>query len=766
MNEFDEIFGKQYGVGITRGFNGEVQFYKGGKTLSGEEHNKLLSNYSKGITKAKDQKTRQGVMGIVQALDPSGVSNYQDTYRTLKSDAPIQEKLFSVVGALPMLGKLETPMKLSKGTLKGEKALSKIEKASKMLDKITPRTALDTRFEGLTQKAYNKLYPKATQGFVSANRLAREDKLNLLFSASNVSNKVGDLMNVGEAGSNLYDSYVLSKQMQDMKNKKKKFAYGGSALNIDSPSQDLAKMRRVTEEARYETMNDPTVAGLRGLGTTLMNTGFSMVSQGMAGQGDMDGVGGFFQDNLGDIKNMSGLIGASSSFATGGTIPANLEGGEVVETPAGEPFELSGPSHAEGGIDMNLPHGTDIYSKRIKVNGETMADRKNMRERQLDKFQKLFDKNPLDNTLKNTLSRVKANMQTLDDKDMMIQNILHKAHNSDIRAFGGTLDEEDESDDNYLYDDEDELYDESYIDEDEDIEDAYEEEFAVGGTIPGYYDEGDDEDLINKYPTMSNRGMNNTYLDSQGDLTPLTRPNSGIQPIDIPNRNPMINDTNSNRGSSILGNIMGNMSLGDMIGMGGQLYGAFSGRANTLANRRGDTPNINPYRDYGAKGLELARQARQGLDYNRDQTLADLERSRNSMLGRARNSARGINTLRALNLVTDQSVNNSRAKVYSDYNSKLSNMLLGEANMQNQIDERRMSEEYTRDMNDRRDRDNFFSQIRQDNQSIAEGIQRFGKNLNTGKERDMTSQALSALSKYFDVDITASGMTLTNKKKK
>lgn len=210
MNEYDNIFGQHFGVGITRGFSGEVQFFRNGKSLTGQEYNNMLFAYSSAMTKARKEKTYNGVKAIVQAIDPTGVTNYSDTYKTLKSNAPIQDKAFAVLGSLPMFGKLSGPTKLSKGGLKAEKALNSVEKLSKTLDKFTPRTKLDTKFEGLTQKVYDKIVPNSKAGFVAANKISKEDKLNLLFSTSNVVNKTGDLFNVGSAGMNLYDSYQLS----------------------------------------------------------------------------------------------------------------------------------------------------------------------------------------------------------------------------------------------------------------------------------------------------------------------------------------------------------------------------------------------------------------------------------------------------------------------------------------------------------------------------------------------------------------------------
>lgn len=160
--------------------------------------------------------------------------------------------------------------------------------------------------------------------------------------------------------------------------KNKKYAYGGTAMDVDSPYQSLSEIQRFKDDVLAETNNDPLVSGLKGMGSMMMNKGMSMVSSGMSQSGDMDGVGGFLQDNMSTINDITKFGMATQKFASGGTVtkPSEVEGQEVAEFPSGEVGQFRGPSHGEGGIPVNLPVGTDVYSKRVKVNGETMANRK------------------------------------------------------------------------------------------------------------------------------------------------------------------------------------------------------------------------------------------------------------------------------------------------------------------------------------------------------------------------------------------------------
>jgi hypothetical protein len=80
-----------------------------------------------------------------------------------------------------------------------------------------------------------------------------------------------------------------------------------------------------------------------------------------------------------------GQVANQYEDAQGGT-PAELEGapqgeqqGEVFQTPQGEMGQVNGPSHDQGGVDMNLPPETFVWSARLKSRqpqfaGKTFAE--------------------------------------------------------------------------------------------------------------------------------------------------------------------------------------------------------------------------------------------------------------------------------------------------------------------------------------------------------------------------------------------------------
>lgn len=496
------------------------------------------------------------------------------------------------------------------------------------------------------------------------------------------------------------------------KKKSNKFAYGGSPMDVESPMQTLFDIIKNSEESAIESSNDPTVAGMKMLGKGLKNTGVSIVGQGLSQSKDMDGLGGFLK------KNWSGISQGLNMFAFGGQVPSEIEGEEAVELPNGQVFEAQGPSHEQGGINMMLPGGSEVFSKRIKIDGVSIADRKKKREKKEFTLDELLKANKTDNLVKNSLKRTKENNAKEESLDSNIQKVVGSVLNPPA------------------------------------------EKFAYGGPTPSG----------NPLIDMIMQGMNGLQDNQYGGwgepesktsdiqevvITPNLKPNK-IKPAGVIMNNPTINNnpklltstvnntnpvTNKETDKSFnWSNLFDNFDVGDVgnaLALTGDVYSAFAPMQNTLKNRAGDTPNINAYKDYGKDGLAALDESRQYIDMMRDEALSDLELSRNGTINRNNNSARGINTLRALNLATDSMFNNTKSDIYNNTTAQMMQLLGQKAQMENEQDQMVMRGEESRDLADRMDRDTFFSQMAEDIATKGKGIQTLGKDINEIKQNDV-----------------------------
>ena len=488
---------------------------------------------------------------------------------------------------------------------------------------------------------------------------------------------------------------------------------------IESPDQAIADNNIRLSKAQQKAMSNPLTQGLDIFGNIAMQVGSSMMSKGIsAGEGeDGKGIAGFLNNNQNFISTLLGGLNAGASFATGGVAgnkQINAEGGEVVEMPGSSPKELQGPSHSQGGINMTVPSGTEIYSDRlVGADGKTMAERKKLREKQISKIEKLLQKNPNDSALKKTLEKIKQNNDFLDKQDLSQMQFV------------------------------------------KDLVDHTNKFWSGGITGPGGdEDEYEYGDLIDKY-SVHTKGMNKQF-DIWGDeeLKPLnTKSMDVILPdtsfnispeIDARIKNssvPQLNTTtNTQQKGFSLDNYLGGTTLGDMIGMGANLFGANAQMKNTLANRNATPLEQNWFKDYGKQALSKIQDQYGLLDDIRDNALSSLEKDRAGSISRNNASARSINTQRALNLATDAAINNNKSDLYSKFAQSMLGVKSQEAAQMDRNDQMRMTGEEKRAERELQNTDNFFNNMAKNISDKYRGIGETGKSLNKIKEREVTQK--------------------------
>ena len=203
-----------------------------------------------------------------------------------------------------------------------------------------------------------------------------------------------------------------------------------------------------------------------------------------------------------------------------------------------------------------------------------------------------------------------------------------------------------------------------------------------------------------------------------------------------------------------LGSLFGSITPGDVMGMYGNAYQADNIMKTIMENRNGDTPNINAFKDYGQDGLKKMDESKQYLKGQEANSLKDLELARTGAIKRGRNSARSVNSMRALDLATDMGINSEQSKIFSNTASGMMNILGQESQLENDQDRMVMTGEQGRDLADRQDRDNFYSQLITGQKNIGETISQTGKDFNAIKTRNVSNKLVNGLSDYFESDIS------------
>lgn len=526
---------------------------------------------------------------------------------------------------------------------------------------------------------------------------------------------------------------------------KGKYAFGGTAMYIESPEEAVERGNINQIKAQLKSYDESK--GLQQLGDFLNATGNSLATYGKGTNlwGGDESKPSITKDSISNYSGLDGQIKANYNmdlrqvgpgestidwgrfkpkYAFGGDVPIEAEGEEIIQEPNGNMYELEGASHENGGIDLNVPQGSQIYSKRLKgVDGKTMADRKAYREKQLAKLEKLVSLNPNDKVLKKTLEKTQADFAKQEADDMAYMN--------------------------YMQDNK--------------------QEFATGGTAKRILPLPEDDLIFNNirnynsptarlFPnveTLETQPINKTTLPG---ITTTTIPTyaknyTNSKPFEYNENKPIVDKEDSkNKGlSGLFGNINSPVTLGDAISLYGKYKAATDPERMTLLNRANDTPNQNFFRNYGKSGLDKIQEEKNLSDFMLNETLKHNTKSAEAQMVRNSENSRGINTLRAFNLATDINKANADNQAWIQNQQVKSNILQREGQLLNQIDQMVMQGEATRDDADRRDRDNFNMQLQRDRNTKNQGIQEIGKTINDIAERESNLQAINNIYPDFNI---------------
>ncbi len=406
----------------------------------------------------------------------------------------------------------------------------------------------------------------------------------------------------------------------------------------------------------------------------------------------------------------SNLI-TKDSFAFGGITPnteIEVEGDEVVEQPNSAPVEVQGPSHEQGGVDMNVDPGTKIYSDRIKLGGKTMAERKKAREDLLLNLDKTSSTRQGDEATRNSVDRMRSNVEKEEQSDLQLQELASSFQNM-ARQFAlgtGTMGVQ-----------------------------LPEDQLPIPSFLNNFNEPNPTIESVN-----SLQPVGTTYEQSQQEQqalfnTPRTIPTA--QPSTTEAKTPSTGYT---------------PTAGDLTSLFGDLYSTFAPMQNTKANRAGDTPNINAFQDFGKDALATNEDILGLVQGQAANATTRLQRSAAATKRSARNTSRSVNTQRATDTMIDLGVNAQQLDLDDNLAKQMMQILSNKSGLQNVQDQVVMGGEQQRDLADRQDRDNFYTQLAQDIATKGQGIQQTGKDLNAISQNQMQMQMLNQMSKYFQFD--------------
>lgn len=526
------------------------------------------------------------------------------------------------------------------------------------------------------------------------------------------------------------------------------------------------------------------------------------------------------------------------TFDVGGEVPIEAEHGEIVQEPTGEMYELDGATHEEGGIPLEVPGGTEIFSDRlIGADGNTMAQRKKNRENRLAKIQKELNKFPDDASLKKTLRRVQKQnafeeqldmqlMQQAQQAKMLAQQEAQLAQQQQAQAQGGEMGQEGSPEEMGLMQGLEQGFDpsmmqgggempvEGEVPQDVSQEGMYEEvpqeEFAVGGRVsrPGNIP-GLPTYLLKDLPGMIEQASGNTPLvntgnpddvvytaedEAKGEKTipevVITKKNKKFTPVyvgksqlSLTGQNNLMNSINANslatgpkenitpvaplpgsqntnyNSTNTSGNSEFNfehpfkgMTLGDAIGMYANHKAPQELMKNTIDQYRYTPEEINHFKNYGREALKTLRGQAGLIDTQHDLASQNLQLSRNAMNNLNNNSARGINTLRALNMASNAQTDAQQRELDMARASQMLSLGSQIAQQQNAIDQMVMKGDEGRANRNLQNQDNYFTNMAKNISTKYQSLAKNAEALNEIKKRNAQEKLIGRLYNDFAAD--------------
>ena len=212
----------------------------------------------------------------------------------------------------------------------------------------------------------------------------------------------------------------MAKKKTTKKPKKLDMYPGGGYVPVGNHNEEIKNMQYQNSlnlaKAQYEAKKNPLAIGTKIAGNLAYQYGMAN--------------GGFGDGFLGQLGNAAiGLSTSMPSFAMGGNVqgnvPIEVEKQEVIEAPNGNMMQVDGPSHAQGGVDVNVPEGSMVYSDRIKVDNKSLAKHVETDKKRLDKAKKALEDNPTDEIHKKTVARLEANLEKKKAKFQQLQDIFN-----------------------------------------------------------------------------------------------------------------------------------------------------------------------------------------------------------------------------------------------------------------------------------------------------------------------------------------------------
>lgn len=523
------------------------------------------------------------------------------------------------------------------------------------------------------------------------------------------------------------------------KKRKKKASYGTQGKKITNfiPGIDdaTASANLMLDKANAAAMSDPTAMGINMGGQIL---GSLLSQQGAGFNLEEAGLAAFGQE--------------------GENRKVEAEGKEVMDGPTTGPQKIQGPSHDNGGVDMEVPFDTDIFSDRVvDESGKTMAERKEVRERKKKSIVEMLEKGGKHDAAKrNAYKRKLKQLESQEQKDLesqsqagLLASLLQMPHsgNEDGEASVEPQAEPQQTE---------ELPQENVV---KPQNENSEGEIAANG-LTGLMGAG--VDLVNSF-NKQKEGLNTLADLNFGETPEVSDEDIGatIQGQNAISQGRAEQSENRDQTSSsgdnffsrlLSGDVDVNLpGMGDVMKLAGNVKGARDGIKSVEEARAGDSIHTNQYENVGEDALETYENMGADLEGMKASEKQRILRQTKAAKRNARANSRGVNQMRATDAIAEM----QSAVAQNDLFSKVASQQMDidnkkAATQMSASQAKAKGKQIARDLNDK-DRHAYHTAKGAAKQNIAKAMQVTGKDLNDMKLNRQQIELLDMLSDHYTI---------------
>jgi hypothetical protein len=194
--------------------------------------------------------------------------------------------------------------------------------------------------------------------------------------------------------------------------------------------------------------------------------------------------------------------------------------------------------------------------------------------------------------------------------------------------------------------------------------------------------------------------------------------------------------------------------VGDMTKLIGNYMGMTAGMKGAYEQRASDVTQKNTFANAGKKAQELYDQALKNLEGQKAQALLKSTTQQRTAQRSGRNSARGINQVRAIDWLYNSAATTAANDIVNNTQGQIAQIFQAKAGASMNADQMVGTGEYQANMANMASKDAFYTALGQGRKDFATGLQQTGKDLNDMKENKIIQNLMKNYGKWVGASNT------------